>query len=410
MMSFPSIRAGSVIAAALILFTAEFPAIAVPNYPGDFDGDGDVDLQDLAALLGVYGTCDGDPEYDPAADFDLSGCVDLADLATLLGNYGTLEPPVDMVIVPAGEFEMGDIFNESNSDELPVHEVYLGDYYIDIYEVSNQRYADALNWALNQGELIHVSSGYVYQYGGTTYGYCATTTSSSYSRIRWDGGTFTVTPGKEQHPMTQVTWYGAVAFCNWRSAMEGKPLCYNLTTWTCDFGVGGYRLPTEAEWEKAAGWDPVQQRHFRFGEHTDGCGFNCLDGERANFRQSGDPFETLLLPWTTPVGFYNGELHQKVDFGWPGSATEYQTQDAQSYYGCRDMSGNAWEWCYDWYDAWYYSSSPYANPIGPSSGTYRVMRGGVWLDYTAYSRSAKRSWYHPYQYVNGGFRCVFGTP
>jgi len=53
--------------------------------------------------------------------------------------------------------------------------------------------------------------------------------------------------------------------------MEGKPFCYDLSTWTCNFGLAGFRLPTEAEWEKAAGWDSTQLRHFRFAEHTDGC-------------------------------------------------------------------------------------------------------------------------------------------
>ncbi len=312
------------------------------------------------------------------------------------------------VSVPSGSFQMGDPWNEGWSDEWPVHTVYLSPYYIDTYEVTNQQYAAGLNWAKDQGNLITVESGVVYKCNsGTSYPYCSTTSAPTgdphygeYSRITWNGNTFGVVTGKEYHPMVLVSWYGSVAYCNWRSAMQGKPLCYDLWTWACNFGVNGYRLPTEAEWEKAAGWDPAQQRHFRFGEHTDGCGSNCLDGHRANYSFSGDPFETGAYPWTTPAGYYDGTTH-----------ASYTTQNAQSYYGCYDMSGNVWEWCHDWYSGTYYSSSPSSNPIGPGSGMWRVLRGGGWTSDPDYCRSAKR-----YPLTAGrrdlvlGFRCAVGTP
>ena len=330
----------------------------------------------------------------------LRHCRPLAAVALILFYAACVwAQSAEMAFVPAGEFEMGDSFDEGGSNELPVHTVYLSPYYVDKYEVTNQQYADGLNWAWAQGGLIHVSGGVVYKYGGTSYGYCDTTTSSSYSRITWNGSAFGVVAGKEDHPMVKVSWYGSVAYCNWRSAMEGKPLCYDLSTWTCNFG-SGYRLPTEAEWEKAAGWDPAQQRHFRFGEHTDGCGYNCLEGQRANYWNSGDPFETGVYPWTTPVGYYDGSDHGGT----------YQTQDAQSYYGCRDMSGNVWEWCHDWYSNSYYASSPGSNPTGPASGTYRVLRGGGWLYYPGNCRVAYRGCYSPgiRNYILG-FRCAVGT-
>ncbi|MCK4341884.1 MAG: formylglycine-generating enzyme family protein [Phycisphaerae bacterium] len=346
-------------------------------------------------------------------DVNEDGTVDWRDIDPLVALMNTSCPELlNMVLVPAGEFEMGDPWSEGDDDERPVHTVYLSPYYIGTHNVTNQEYAAALNWAWAQGELITVTDGVVYQYGsGTSYPYCDTFPEVSESRIHWDGATFTVTVGKEDHPMVQVSWYGSVAYCNWRSAIEGRELCYDLGTWTCDFDMDGYRLPTEAEWEKAAGWDPVQQRHFRFGEHTDGCGVGCLDGRRANYWASGDPFETGDSPWTTPVGFYNGALHYKVDFGWPGSETSYQTQNAQSYYGCYDMSGNVRQWCNDWYDSYYYDYSPYDNPPGPASGTLRVLRGGHWDDGPYDSRSAYRNRIGPdYRVHIYGFRCALGIP
>ena len=201
--------------------------------------------------------------------------------------------------------------------------------------------------------------------------------------------------------MVEVGWYGAAEYCNWRSAMEGRTPCYDTSTWPCNFGANGYRLPTEAEGEKAAGWDPVLRRHFRFGEHTDGCGCNCLAGQRANYRGSGDPFETGPDPRTTPVGYYDGS----------NRGGTYRTQDAQSYCGCWDMSGNVSEWCNDWYSPTYYSDSPYSNPHGPTSGTSRVERGSSWDDNPSDCRSALRVGDSPVDRSGYcGFRCVVGTP
>jgi len=380
---------------------------------GDFDANGTVDPADYAELP----ACLTGPEVEREAqceifDFDFDVDVDQADFAGFQRAFGT-SMPEGMVYVPAGESEMGDPWSEGGDNERPVHTVSLSSYYMDRYEVTNRQYADALNWAYAQGGLITVINNAVYQYdSGAAYAYCDTTASSTYSRITWDGSIFGVVSGKEDHPMVRVSWYGAVAFCNWRSAMEDRPLCYDLSTWTCDFSVAGYRLPTEAEWEKGSGWDAAQERHFRFGEHTDGCGRNCLDGHRASFYSSGSPYSFGEdPPQTTPVGFYNGALHYRLDFGWPGSQTSYQTQDAESYYGCYDMSGNVSEWCNDWYDAGHYDSSTYSNPEGPAGGTERVLRGGGWYSVPSDCRSAYREGRLPgYRYYSYGFRCALGTP
>ena len=114
-------------------------------------------------------------------------------------------------------------------------------------------------------------------------------------------------------------------------------------------------------------------------------------GLLANWENSGDPYETGDYPWTTPVGFYNGQLHLKTDFNWPGSQTSYQTSNAVNGYGLYDMAGNVWQWTNDWYANGYYSVSPSSNPTGPTTGDlmpdgkpYRGMRGGNWYNGAQY--------------------------
>ena len=367
------------------------------------DSYGGVDMLDYAMFLDCFTGPDGGPVTEECRtfDFDNNNDVDLIDWGDFQAEFTGKGPSAGMVLIPAGEFKMGDWWSEGQTDEEEAHTVYLSRYYIDKYEVTNEQYATALNWAYAQGGLITVTTGVVYQHGsGYNSPYCDTNSADADSRIHWDGGTFSVTLGKEDHPVLEVSWYGSVAFCNWRRAMEGKPLCYDLSTWTCNFDVAGYRLPTEAEWEKAAGWDPVQQRLFRFGEHTDGCGYDCLDGQRANYWSSGDPYEPGAFPWPTPVGYYDGTNHGG-----------YQTEIARSYYGCYDMSGNAWEWCNDRYSSSYYSSSPGSNPTGATTGSSYVLRGGGWNKFPNLSRTALRDSHSPggREFYNG-FRCAAGTP
>ena len=329
----------------------------------------------------------------------------------------TVTPSV-MDLVPAGEFLMGNSFDPSEGEakELPRHTVYVDAFRMDRYEVTNQQYADALNWAWGQGGLITVMNGVVYQAGsGTNYPYCDTTTSSSYSRIVWSGSTFGVVPGKEGHPMVMVSWYGSVACANWRSAMQGKPACYDLSTWDCNFG-SGYRLPTEAEWEKAARCDAAGRR-FPWSDS------DAIQHTRANYYSwAGYSYDTSptreyhplwgsgAMPFTSTVGFFNGELRRKVDCGWPGTPETYQTTNGANSYGLHDMAGNVSEWCNDWYSDAYYSSSPYSNPHGPSNGLARVLRGGSWMYHAYYARSAYRDYPAPATRANfSGFRLALNA-
>jgi len=295
-------------------------------------------------------------------------------------------PPPGKAHIPGGEFEMGDHFGIGNPDELPLHDVYIDSFYMDIYEVTNQKYCDYLNTAYPV--LIEVNGGVVYKKGDTEP-YCDTYSYDIHSRIHWDSGTetFSVTQDKEDHPVVEVSWYGAVAYANWCSSQEGLTPCYDLDTWDCTFGAGGYRLPTEAEWEYAA----------RGGNHNPYYKYpwgDSIDGSKANYKNSGDPYDN----GTTPVGYYDGN---QIPSG----------SDMANGYGLYDMSGNVFDWCNDWYDSNYYSSSPYSNPHGPLSGSYRVLRDFSWGTDQSYSRCANRYYtlidnrggYH-------GFRLVLEMP
>ena len=267
--------------------------------------------------------------------------------AMVVTSAPSMAQPPGMALISGGEFEMGD-HHDGMTAALPVHRVYVDSFYMDVYEVTNQQYAEGLNWALGQG-LIYVSDGVVCGSGGNTP-YCATTSPTRYqSRITWNGISFGVTPGKEDHPMIEVTWYGAAAYANWRSTQGGLESCYNLSTGACDFDANGYRLPTEGEWEYAArGAEHDPYYRYPWG--------NTIDGSNANYWLSGDPYETDPWTRTTPVGYYDGNQTP------PGS-------DMANGYGLYDMAGNVRELCNDWYSETYYDSSPYDNPRGPANGS-----------------------------------------
>ena len=344
----------------------------------------------------------------------------------------------NMTYIPGGEFEMGDHHGDGYPGELPVHAVLLDSFYMGRYEITNQQYCGYVNSAYPA--QIKVDNGVVYASSDSSnsYPYCSTSSAPTgfpdwgeYSQIDHNdvSGTFSVrTKGVSNRdmsndPMVMVSWYGAVAYCNWRSSEEGYESCYDYSdpNWPCDFSKHGYRLPTEAGWEYAArGGEQSPYYRFPWGD--------TISHSQANYWsiwEEGSPFSSydvsptegfhptwndgIYYPYTSPVGFFDGALKYKSDYNWPGSATSYQTTSGANGYGLYDMAGNVIEWCNDWHDSDYYDTSPYDNPQGPASGTGRVLRAGGWVGNAHHGRVSSRITSNApptYRHRSIGFRIV----
>jgi formylglycine-generating enzyme required for sulfatase activity len=340
------IRSISVLVISWVILTFINPTLA--SNPANIYPDNKVDWLDLGVLGSNWLSTTPTP-----ADIDNSGDVNMVDYAILANNWGWVGDGADMMLIPAGEFLMGD-HHDGYSSSLPVHAVYVDSFYISRYEITNQQYCDYLNSAISEN-LIEVRSAIVYADPDGTNPYCDTNSYDADSAIEYSGDTFSVkikdTIDMSDHPMIEVSWFGAVAYCNYY----------------------GYRLPTEAQWEYAA----------RGGQHDPYYRYPCsdtIDANMVNYWDSGDPYETGAYPWTTPTGHYNGD---QIPTG----------PDMANGYGLYDMAGNISEWCSDWYDSNYYSTSPYDNPNGPDTGTYRVLRGGHWYGDSIFTRVAYRTYY-----------------
>ena len=230
------------------------------------------------------------------------------------------------------------------SDEHPQHSVTLSSFRISKYEITNQQYAEYLN------AISASSNGSI---GGVVYIYI----SSRFCQISHNGSSFVVNAGKENYPVIVVSWYGAKAYCEY---------------------YGG-RLPTEAEWEFAA----------RGSNSSNGytySGSNIIDEVVWYWDNSTNPDNPMIS----------------------GRGTHIVGRKNANELGLHDMSGNVWEWCNDWYDSYYYSSSPNNDPQGPSTGTHRVIRGGSWRSDAFHCRVAYRTAFHPNgASIDLGFRPVF---
>ena len=312
--------------------------------------------------FGIYGN-PNDGTYVAGQRFTIAGVSVTVLYAT------TSATPTNMALIPAGSFEMGNTLSASNdgdTDELPVHTVSVREFYMDKYEVSKALWDEVASWAGSHGYDINTGSA----------------------------------SGKAtNHPVYNVTWHEAVKWSNARSQKEGLTPCYTLDgtvvmrTGTsdpeCNFLANGYRLPTEAEWEKAARGG-LRGKRFPWGD--------TITHSEANYESSSYSYDvsptsgyhptyaTGSFPYSSPVGSF------------PPNA-----------YGLYDVAGNMDEWCWDSYSLSYYATSPELNPTGPALGDDRgrVRRGGSWTSSARYARAADRDVLNPgigYDYL--GFRCV----
>jgi sulfatase modifying factor 1 len=331
----------------------------------------------IAAIVLITAVCTSCLASCPTADLNGDCFVDFEDFAILASQWLTTDPcvPQDMAYIRGGTFQMGDSL-DGESDALPVHTVTLSYFYIGKHDITNQQYCNFLNSA-----AVKVISGTVYAStdSGNSYPYCDTSAVDTYSQIAYSGSVFSVrTKGSRSmvnDPMICVSWYGAAAYCNWRSQQEGKEQCYDTSdpNWPCDFTKNGYHLPTEAQWEYAARGG-FSGKRFPWGD------VNTISHSQANYYSCNGCYSYDLGP---PWGF---------DPTWSADDIYPYTSPVGSFaangYGLYDMAGNVWQWCNDWWGL--YSSSPQTNPTGPASGYHPVLRGGGWFSHASGCRVACR--------------------
>jgi len=297
----------------------------------------------------------------PMTDYDLDGIPDNQDPCPK--RYGSNKGCPDlpgMVFVEGGRFAMGCTNEQKNcqSDEKPAHPVSVSDFYMGVYEVTFTEF-DA---------------------------FCEATNRKKPSDRDW---------GRGNRPVIRVSWYDAIEYCNWRSRRAGLEACYTIDktrkdpnsknfnddyTWvvSCDFKKNGYRLPTEAEWEYAAreGGKSVLFGNGKNVPNLAEINFGLRWRPKADSVKGGDRKRTVT------VGSFS-----------PNSL------------GLYDMSGNVWEWCWDWYGP--YGSEFRTNPTGVTSGSDRVIRGGSWEYPWNNLRVADRDPFDPNsKWSDVGFRLV----
>ncbi|HRI59501.1 MAG TPA: SUMF1/EgtB/PvdO family nonheme iron enzyme [Saprospiraceae bacterium] len=302
---------------------------------------GDDRLINTPELLGYLTTAIPKPvlstfsDHEPGGEFLFVVNNDTARTFTPPADITDLNVAQDgMVLVRGGTFQMGS--NGNKNDEKPVHSVTISDFYLGKHEVTNAEYCLFLNEKGNQSE------------GGVEWINLSGNYDQEKCRILQIGKQFSVEAAYDNYPVIYISWYGAKAYCDWLTEKKGKK----------NSGYA-YRLPTEAEWEYAAG---NGSKHTRYswgnGDPNGRSGGNIADASAAKILDASSVFRAYNdgFVFGAPVGSYNS-----------------------NEFGIFDMTGNVREWCSDWYAGDYYATSPFENPPGPSQTIKKITRGGSWL-------------------------------
>jgi len=295
-------------------------------------------------------------------------------------QWSLLGIPYGMLPVEGGSYTMGDTWELGQVDESVTHIVSLDPFCMSKHEVTNEEMARMLNYAQALGMLdVRVSSV------RNLYGIQMELIDldGEDCQIDWNGITFRAKAGKGNFPCVEVSWYGAAAYCNSLSRLEGLEPSYNTWNWSLNPDANGYRLPTEAEWEYAAkGGTEADYTIYSGSDDVDAVAWHFLNSNPAGSSQFVE---------------FEGEFHGTMPVG----------LKAENELGLDDMSGNLEEWCNDWYNELYYDNLPVSNPMGPARGESRVTRGGSWYDAAEDLRVSNRDHCLPSHTGNTiGFRCV----
>lgn len=260
---------------------------------------------------------------------------------------------MEQVLIPEGQFQMGSASEGALPDVKPQHAVFLDAYWMDRTEVTNQQFMTFVEATDYRTTAEEYGQSWVFELGDWR--------EAEGVNWRHPRGKNTGLEGRGNHPVVHVSWQDARSYCEW----------------------AGRRLPTEAEWEKAAGGTELIR--YPWGDES-------ADGKRGNFAD-----RALAAKWS----------NMEIDDGYARTAPAASFQAGASPYGVLDMAGNVYEWVGDWYQWDYYTRSPYRNPTGPESGKHRSVRGASWVskasNYAVYSRVSL-----PPQYTiqDTGFRCA----
>jgi formylglycine-generating enzyme required for sulfatase activity len=323
-------------------------------------GAGDTTLTDVrAGTYSITWLAADDPIYelrpDPAV---VTGDLDWGATLEFRGKYSFPTTP-GFAAIDAGSFDMGSPPEELGREAgETVHRVTLTTAFeMQSTEVTNAQYAELAQWAVDNGHATVSGGSLLDALDGSTVELLDLDDGDC--EIALEGGELVAEAGKESHPVVELSWYGAVAYCDWASLRAGLPRAHDHATWTLTAatpaGARGFRLPTEAEWEYASRAGAATA--FANGPITDA---GCSD------------------PGLFAVAWYCGNAN---------GSSQGVGQKQPNAWGLHDTHGNVWEWCADWIASY---DGDATDPAGPETGQARVIRGGSWRSNARTCRSAQR--------------------